>query len=610
MNIKQRFIVNFRGYKMIHKLIPGYMLFSSLNALCNSVFPFINIYMSARIINAFIERKSLNDILIMVGITVFANLITALIRSITSRVADYRGARAWDLQKLPLYEKIQNMDFENVEDAQVHAKLHLMLHMMQTNGYGLNRLIWTFRDLTTNFFTIIISIMLVITAFTSNATLSPGNWSFIFTWWFSSLLILIILLGVIFEFIRSMAIIKKYSTFFSSFSGINRVWMYIIENLFNYKIGKDLRLYNLTPMMTEDMKNINKLMLNAMKRFWYVLAGFSCIQVGLSTFLTVLSYCYVAVKAYFGAFPIGNIVQYVGALTRFGQGFWGLGETIGQLWTNTEMLQMYFDFIDTPEKKYQGTLHVEKRIDNEYEIEFHNVSFKYPGSEVYVLKNFNLKLNIGQKLAVVGMNGSGKTTMIKLLCRLYDPTEGEITLNGIDIKKYKYHEYLHIFSVAFQDFKLFSFPLGQNIAANMEVDIERLSDCLKKAGLESGHLTSDTCLYKDFDENGIEISGGEAQKIALARALYKDAPFIVLDEPTAALDPIAEFEIYTKFNDIVGDKTAIYISHRLSSCRFCDDIAVFHEGEMVERGNHDTLIANINGKYYELWNAQAQYYTD
>jgi ATP-binding cassette subfamily B protein len=210
------------------------------------------------------------------------------------------------------------------------------------------------------------------------------------------------------------------------------------------------------------------------------------------------------------------------------------------------------------------------------------------------------------------MNGSGKTTMIKLLCRLYDPSEGEITLNGIDVRKYDYTEYMSVFSVVFQDFKLFSFGLGQNVAANTVYDEQKAADALNKTGfgdrLSALPKGLETPLYKDYEENGVEISGGEAQKIALARALYKDAPFIILDEPTSALDPIAEYEIYSKFDEITGGKTAVYISHRLSSCRFCDDIAVFHEGQLIQRGNHETLLADVSGKYYELWNAQAQYY--
>ncbi|NLC43621.1 MAG: ATP-binding cassette domain-containing protein, partial [Clostridiales bacterium] len=273
----------------------------------------------------------------------------------------------------------------------------------------------------------------------------------------------------------------------------------------------------------------------------------------------------------------------------------------------------YFSFFDIPSKMYQGTLPAEKRNDNEYEIEFHNVSFKYPSSDTYALRNVSIKLKIGERLAVVGMNGSGKTTFIKLLCRLYDPTEGKITLNSIDIRKYDYAEYMSLFSVVFQDFKLFSFSLGQNVAATTDYNREKVEECLKEAGFSeryNGMVNRDkTTLYKDFDDKGVEVSGGEAQKIALARALYKNAPFIVLDEPTAALDPIAEYEVYSKFNEIVGTKTAIYISHRLSSCRFCDDIAVFHEGRVIQRGDHDTLVTDINGKYHELWYAQADYYS-
>lgn len=230
------------------------------------------------------------------------------------------------------------------------------------------------------------------------------------------------------------------------------------------------------------------------------------------------------------------------------------------------------------------------------------------------LKNVSMKFEIGKRLAVVGMNGSGKTTFIMLLCRLYDPTEGEILLNGIDIRKYNYREYMDIFSVVFQDFKLLPQKLGENVAGRVSYDRELATDCLEKAGfgdrLEKLKDGIDTYLYKDSSKDGVNISGGEAQKIAIARALYKDAPFIILDEPTAALDPIAEAEIYSKFDEIVGDKTAIYISHRLSSCKFCDEILVFDQGSVIQQGTHSELVSNTTGKYHELWNAQAQYYTE
>jgi len=280
-------------------------------------------------------------------------------------------------------------------------------------------------------------------------------------------------------------------------------------------------------------------------------------------------------------------------------------------------LEKLYEYLDIPNKKYQGTIPVEKGFfcndgENEYEIEFRNVSFQYPNSDTYVLKNINTKLSIGKKQAFVGENGAGKTTFVKLLCRLYDPTEGEILLNGINIKKYDYDEYMGLFSFVFQDFKLFSFSLGQNIATDVAYDAEKVIECMKKVSFYDRFLTLpeglETYLYKDLSQDGVEISGGEEQKIALARALYKGTPFIVLDEPTAALDPIAEVQVYSDFSNMVDKKTAIYISHRLSSCQFCDEITVFDKGRIVQKGSHVKLVNEVGGKYCELWNAQAKYY--
>jgi ATP-binding cassette subfamily B protein len=229
------------------------------------------------------------------------------------------------------------------------------------------------------------------------------------------------------------------------------------------------------------------------------------------------------------------------------------------------------------------------------------------------LKNFSIKVSNGDRLAVVGQNGSGKTTFIKLLTKMYDDYEGEILINNINIKEFSTEQYRKLFSVVFQDFKILSFKLCENITADEEFDGEKLKKCLADAGLGERikNLPSheNTYLYKDYEKEGVDFSSGEAQKLALARALYKDSPFIILDEPTASLDPIAEYELYSKFNDLVDNKTAIYISHRLSSCRFCDKIAVFHKGELTQYGTHKKLIKETGSKYHELWHAQAQYYT-
>jgi len=334
--------------------------------------------------------------------------------------------------------------------------------------------------------------------------------------------------------------------------------------------------------------------------------------VGSSAIFAGVVYVFTCLKALGGAFGIGSVTQYVGAVTSLSQSVVKLLEALGELNNNAVFLQPTYEFLDIPNSMYQGSLTTEKRSDRQYEVEFKDVSFKYPGSDLWALRHVNMKFKVGKRLAIVGENGSGKTTFIKLLCRLYDPQEGQILLNGIDIRKYRYDDYMNIFSVVFQDFQLICQPLGANVAGSRSYDRDRVRKALIDAGFGDRLATMekglDTMLYKDLSEDGVDVSGGEAQKIAIARALYKDAPFIILDEPTAALDPIAEAEIYSKFNDIAGDKTAIYISHRLSSCKFCDEIAVFHEGAVIQQGTHAELVADENGKYHALWHAQAQYY--
>jgi ATP-binding cassette subfamily B protein len=276
----------------------------------------------------------------------------------------------------------------------------------------------------------------------------------------------------------------------------------------------------------------------------------------------------------------------------------------------------------------KGFLEYEEKIPEDFDgempdtdfesLEFKNVSFSYKDKEI--IHNLSFKVSKGEIAALVGHNGAGKTTIIKLMLRLYDPDSGEILYNGKDIKTYNLKAYRDIFATTFQDFRLFAFPIEENITLVDEDDkeyytgdeaerIEKIIEMVNLAQmmekLEKGKKTT---LFKYFEENGIEPSGGEQQKIAIARALYKSSPVVILDEPTAALDPIAEYEIYKQFHTLVGDKTAFYISHRLSSCRFCDRIAVFSEGTIKEYGTHDELAGIKNGIYAKMFEAQAQYY--
>ena len=323
-------------------------------------------------------------------------------------------------------------------------------------------------------------------------------------------------------------------------------------------------------------------------------------------------FLFVAAKAYIGAFGIGNLLLYRGTVSKFIWACSNIAQITGRMVQNNDTLALMYEFLDLPDDMYHGTLSVEKRDDNDYEIEFQDVSFKYPKSDAWALHHVNMKFKVGDKLAIVGQNGSGKTTFIKLLCRLYDPTEGKILLNGIDVTRYKYEEYLSIFSVVFQDFNMTAFTIAENVASTNQYDEEKVWSCLERAGLSDKVRCLEhglnTYLSQAYDEQGVQFSMGEGQKLAIARALYKDAPFIILDEPTASLDPMAEAEVYSRFNDMVENKTALYISHRLSSCRFCKHILVFEEGKIVQQGTHEELVSDTKSLYHELWTSQAQYY--
>ncbi len=248
-------------------------------------------------------------------------------------------------------------------------------------------------------------------------------------------------------------------------------------------------------------------------------------------------------------------------------------------------------------------------------MELKNVSFTYEGADKPVISNMNLKINAGEKLALIGLNGAGKTTLVKLICGFYAPTKGEILLNGIPIEDFSREQYYSLISVLFQDYTILPVAIDENIAScgKEQISKDRLYETLQQSGFKERYdrLTKggDSLLAKDVNRDAVDFSGGEKQRLLFARALYKDAPLLILDEPTASLDPIAENEIYMKYGEVTKGKTSVYISHRLSSTRFCDRIVLLEDGNIVESGTHDTLMKH-NGKYAQLYELQSQYYKD
>lgn len=601
-----------RGYKILLSTDKYFLILHTINAFTDSLFPFVNLYMSSKIITELSTYRRQRELIIYAVVTITINLGLSVFNQLIYTKKNKYSNLIHRKMSLFYNDANNNMQYEHIENPETRFRRDRIFQNQNWTGSGILKLIWEIYSIVNSIFTIIFSLSLTVSMF---YLYSPNDYTGVTAFINSSYSVIIIMIVIIINSVINIWCDKTQTVRSTEASKdvpqSNRLLNFYEGIVWNYIGAMDIRIFNKTPIIWKELSkhNDNPAHLKVLVK---IRLYFGSIRILLNKFTTIAIYSYIGVKAYIGAFGIGNFIMYTGAIWQFTSGVSGLCSSIVKLLNNNTYLREVFDYIDMPNTMQQGTMTVEKRANNEYGIEFHDVSFKYPGTDTYAIKNLNFKFHTGQRLAVVGMNGSGKTTMIKLLCRLYDPTEGKITLDGIDIKKYDYTKYIALFSVVFQDFKLLAFTLGQNVAASDEYDSAKATKSLEMAGFGS-RLSDmpkglDTSLYKNFEEDGVEISGGEAQKVAIARALYKNAPFIVLDEPTAALDPIAEFEVYSKFNEIVSNKTAIYISHRLSSCRFCDDIAVFHEGELIQRGNHNELIADESGKYYELWNAQAQYY--
>ena len=522
----------------------------------------------------------------------------------------YGGSMIWEDANHELNKKLMSMDYEYMESETIQNKRRDIDNMAREHGCGLNMLFWTATPFVERLLQLVVAGIITVQLFVKCLTAYKTQE------WKGILIVLsFVAFLIIFLYVNQRMTQKIQAKINKSVEErlpyTRKYDFYVDEYIGREECGKTARLFNQQSLLSETLNEIFKKVSKLLSRQTILEARMNQWAEGINVLISGMIYLLLGIMALKRVISVGSICLYAGCITNFLWHFQKWNQQVSLLKMNTKYVKQYLDFMDIKNKKYEGTLPVEKRDDDKFMIEFENVSFHYPGSEKNVLENFSIRFNIGERLAVVGRNGSGKTTFIKLLCRLYDPTEGRILLNGIDIKKYDYKEYLSLFSVVFQDFQIPAFTLGQAVAASQEYDEEHVNDAVKKAGLSSLAARmpygNETYLTKEFDKTGVNISGGEAQKLAIARALYHDTPFVILDEPTAALDPIAEYEVYAKFDELIGTKTAVYISHRLSSCQFCNDILVIDDGKAVQRGSHEKLI-DEEGLYAKLWKTQAKYY--
>lgn len=606
MKMKERFHAICRFLTMVSQGNHRVLFWLLGSAFAAATLPYLSLFFSARILNLLLA-KSYRACLYTVVVFLLTQYGLGLFEKICRQYLDGQKELCLARTEQKITAKALELEFEKFEKTETMDAIRRTNVSSMGSGNVGDQLI-VIHTLITSLLSVLYALFFLLRLF----LLSDSSRNNFFTSSFS-MLALLLLCGVqlaLSSRINRRSTQKKIELNQGN-DHSNSVANYLVNVMLEERRADDIRIGHLDHFLDVQFGK-------AMEHFlpmYLDFARFSAITDGKNALLSLLSnfaaYLVIGARALYGVLPIGDVLLYAGSVTRAMsdlQTFLATGSEFDYI---NSYLSTYEDFIAQPSMAYDGTLPIEKRDDGQYEFAFHDVSFSYPGTDLPVLEHVTLSFAVGEKTALVGRNGAGKTTLIKLLCRLYEPTSGYITLNGIDIRKYSYKEYTQAFSVVFQDFHLFSLPLDENIAAGTEIDEAALQSSLAKVGLTDRvqQLPQGvrTRLYNN-NGSGVDLSGGEAQRTAIARALYKDAPFVILDEPTAALDPIAEAEIYKQFSQMTAGKTAVYISHRMSSCKFCDRIIVLDHGRIAEDGTHDTLLAN-HGIYANLYETQAQYYT-
>ena len=606
MKMKERFHAICRFLTMVSQGNHRVLFWLLGSAFAAATLPYLSLFFSARILNLLLA-KSYRACLYTVVVFLLTQYGLGLFEKICRQYLDGQKELCLARTEQKITAKALELEFEKFEKTETMDAIRRTNVSSMGSGNVGDQLI-VIHTLITSLLSVLYALFFLLRLF----LLSDSSRKNFFTSPFS-MLALLLLCGVqlaLSSRINRRSTQKKIELNQGN-DHSNSVANYLVNVMLEERRADDIRIGHLDHFLDVQFGK-------AMEHFlpmYLDFARFSAITDGKNALLSLLSnfaaYLVIGARALYGVLPIGDVLLYAGSVTRAMsdlQTFLATGSEFDYI---NSYLSTYEDFIAQPSMAYDGTLPIEKRDDGQYEFAFHDVSFSYPGTNIPVLEHVTLSFAVGEKTALVGRNGAGKTTLIKLLCRLYEPTSGYITLNGIDIRKYSYKEYTQAFSVVFQDFHLFSLPLDENIAAGTEIDEAALQSSLAKVGLtecvQRLPQGTHTRLYNN-NGSGVDLSGGEAQRTAIARALYKDAPFVILDEPTAALDPIAEAEIYEQFSQMTAGKTAVYISHRMSSCKFCDRIIVLDHGRIAEDGTHDTLLAN-HGIYANLYETQAQYYT-
>lgn len=561
-------------------------------AVCTAVLPFLGIFAPKLLID---ELMGARRIPVLLGILIALAVLSIVIGFLQDYSQDrYHAKRTYFTLTLrkQLDEKSLRMKFQNTEDPEAMNQMEASRTAIMSWGEGMA------------------AVPLELAMIAGSLASLIGYAGILIT--LHPLVLVILLLNVLLVLWLKNRAKQKELGILPQISEYSRRTEYLESTMSNFEYGKDIRLYHMGDWLTHRTWDIKK------KRIalYYDLMNARFKPDGANGvflfFREIAIYAYLIFKFVQGRMGIGDFTMYFATIAGFTDWMIRLMNDLVDLKGQAAYAEIYRAFLEREDDEPTEDP-APIPTGQPYEIRFENVTFRYPHGTQNIYTNLSLTVHPGEKLAIVGVNGAGKTTFVKLLARLYDPQQGRILLNGVDIRRFDREEYWKLFSVVFQEIKIFAFSVAENVALGKALQEDRLQKVLRQADIDKkinslSHKTQ-TSLLKILDEEGIELSGGESQRLALARALYKDGPIVALDEPTAALDALAESAIYEGFNEMVQDKTAIYISHRLASTRFCDRIAFFENGRVVEYGTHDQLMA-LGQKYAEMFRLQAHYYQE
>lgn len=580
--------------KQVWKVSPAYVLLILLNGLIGGGKIILNMVLPMFLIDELTGGRDVEKLILFGACIVANNVIMTFITDSLQKYRDVKDEWVQNVMVEKLGERIMNLEYSYLENTYYLDLKEKAIFAVQNQSA-------------------IVAIITLIANTVQGVITLAGLMVILFT--LGPVLMTAIAIGVVLMILIVKAASGTMVALMNRIIPINRIFGYYAGVAADKPAQKDLRLYHMDKLVTEKIRQSNETTcdeFDVANRKMGLANGANGV---ITEFISAFTYGYVGIRTISDMFgsriTLGSLTMYVSSAITFSSTIIQFGENLIGLWQNSQFLVPYQEFMALKEETIEdGGMPMDDAVET---LEFRNVSFTYPKAEKPVLKNVSFVVKKGEKISIVGLNGAGKSTLVKLICRMYKADSGEILVNGRDIYDYDYLSYMNVISAVFQDYKLFNFTIEENISCRESgADEKRVNYLIDEVGMREKIDTLPEGIHsrfgKEYDEDGVELSGGQGQKIAIARALYKKASMVILDEPASALDPIAEAEIYEKFNSLVEDKTAIYISHRMSSSVFCDRILIIDGGTVSDFDTHENLMKKTDSLYYKLFTSQAENY--